>query len=81
MIPRKASKTVDLQKRVASNLRRSRLALNISQEQLADICGYHRTYIGAIERAERNITLNTLAALATALHLEPIELLSDHEIN
>lgn len=78
MIPRKAPST-DLQKLVAENLRRFRQQLHISQEQLADICGYHRTYIGAIERGERNITLGTLSALATALNVSPIEMLSAHE--
>ena len=78
MIPRKAPST-DLQKLVAENLRRFRQKLQISQEQLADVCGYHRTYIGAIERGERNITLSTLSALSTALNVSPIEMLSVHE--
>lgn len=78
MIPRKAPST-DLQKLVAENLRRFRQNLHISQEQLADICGYHRTYIGSIERGERNITLTTLGSLATALNVTPCEMLVGHE--
>lgn len=78
MIPRKTPSS-DLQKLVAENLRRFRQRLHVSQEQLADICGYHRTYIGAIERGERNITLSTLCALSTALNVTPTEMLSSHE--
>lgn len=55
-----------------------RLRLGLSQEEFADICGYHRTYIGSIERSERNITVLTLEALASALNIEPYELLRDH---
>ena len=52
---------------VAANVRRLRLARRWSQETLAERCGLHRTYIGAIERGEGNITLHTLARLAQAL--------------
>ena len=52
---------------VAANVRRLRLARGWSQEVFADRCGLHRTYIGAIERSEGNITLRTLARLAEAL--------------
>ncbi len=44
------------------------------------MCGLHRTYIGAIERGERNITLSTLLKLADALDCEPSELLPTREI-
>ena len=40
---------------------------NLSQEQLADIAGVHRTYIGMIERAEKNITLCNIERIAKAL--------------
>ena len=52
---------------VAANVRRLRLAKRWSQEEFADKCELHRTYIGAIERGEGNITLRTLAKLAEAL--------------
>jgi len=61
---------------VAENIRSRRQALGISQEALADRCNLHRTYIGAIERAERNITINTLARVAQALGCTPIDLLA-----
>ncbi|MDQ6704148.1 MAG: helix-turn-helix transcriptional regulator [Pseudomonadota bacterium] len=64
---------------IATNVRRKRAALGLSQEQFADLAGYHRTYIGSIERAERNITISTLSALAEALNISVIELLSDSD--
>lgn len=60
---------------LAENLRRERRALRLTQEQFASRCGLHRTYIGAIERGERNITLQTLQTVATALDMEPSTLL------
>lgn len=67
--------TSDLPKIVGENVKARRLRLGFSQEELADICGYHRTYIGSIERAERNITICTLESIATALGTSPQELL------
>jgi transcriptional regulator with XRE-family HTH domain len=69
----------NLQTIVAANVRRQRLAIGLSQEELADVCGYHRTYIGAIERGERNITLLTLDSLAQALKLNVTDLLVTHD--
>jgi transcriptional regulator with XRE-family HTH domain len=60
---------------VAANVKDRRLRLGLSQEELADICGYHRTYVGSVERAERNITLSTLEALAEALGVTATDLL------
>ncbi len=62
---------------VAANLKRFRAKKEWSQEELADRCGLHRTYIGAIERGERNITLNTLFDISTALGISPAELISE----
>ena len=50
---------------------------NLSQEQLAEIAGLHRTYIGMIERAEKNVTLINIEKLSKALNVE-IELLFTH---
>lgn len=47
---------------------------NLSQEQLADLAGVHRTYIGMIERAEKNITLCNIEKIAKALKVEIKEL-------
>jgi transcriptional regulator with XRE-family HTH domain len=48
----------------------------LSQEQLAHIADVHRTYIGMIERAEKNITLMNIQKIATALNVPIIELLN-----
>ena len=61
---------------VAVNLRRLRLQRKWSQEHCAEKCGLHRTYIGAVERGERNITLATLDNIAAALGVSPVELLT-----
>jgi transcriptional regulator with XRE-family HTH domain len=61
---------------VAENLRRLRLERQWSQEDCAEKCGLHRTYIGAVERGERNITLATLDIIAGAFGVSPAELLT-----
>ena len=60
---------------VAKNLKRLRLQRNWSQEDCAEECGLHRTYIGAVERGERNITLATLDGIAEAFGVSVQELL------
>ena len=66
---------------VAINLRLLRRARGLSQEELAEICGLHRTYVGAIERCERNITLSTLEKLAESLDVSPLILLQSPSNN
>ena len=61
---------------VAQNLRLLRLQRKWSQEDCAEECGLHRTYIGAVERGERNITLATLDTIAAAFGISPVELLT-----
>ncbi|MDB5497293.1 MAG: putative transcriptional regulator [Phenylobacterium sp.] len=58
-----------------ANVRRLRKAARYSQEGFADACGLHRTYIGAIERAEKNVSLDNIERIASALTLEPWMLL------
>ncbi|MHB1794578.1 MAG: helix-turn-helix domain-containing protein [Acidobacteriaceae bacterium] len=62
---------------LAYNLRAFRAERGWSQEEFADRCGLHRTYIGAIERGERNVTLNTLNNIASALEISSAELISE----
>ena len=50
-----------------------RLSRKLSQEQLALKCGFNRTYIGTLERAEKSATVNTIYRLAEGLEVEPKE--------
>ncbi len=59
-----------------ANLRRIRKSTGLSQEDLADRAGLHRTYISSIERAERNISLENIFRLAEALDVDPGDLLN-----
>ena len=52
------------------NVREARKKLGISQDVLAVKAGLHRTYIGAVERGERNITLVNAQKIAVALNVE-----------
>jgi len=53
--------------RLGQNIKRERLARGLSQEELAARAGMHRTYVGAVERGERNISVVSLLRLAMAL--------------
>lgn len=57
------------------NVQRLRKSKGLSQEQLAEIAGLHRTYIGMIERAEKNITLINIKKIAVALNVKLTDLL------
>jgi transcriptional regulator with XRE-family HTH domain len=59
----------------AFRLRETRMAKGLSQEALADEAGLHRTYVGSVERGERNISLVNVERLAKALNLTVCELL------
>lgn len=67
----------ELQKALGRNLRKRREELGLSQEKFADQLGYHRTYAGALERGERNVSLKSLEHLATLLDVDPLDLLRD----
>ncbi len=64
---------------LSRNIRRFRKDLNISQEELEEMCGLHRTYVGSVERGERNVTLSTLEAFSTVLGVSVAELLTERE--
>lgn len=68
----------------AQNVRRFRTDAGISQEELAVRAGLHRTYISSVERAQRNVSLENICALASALGCDPRDLLgpgTDEEIS
>lgn len=67
----------ELQRIVGKNLRAYRLERGFSQEAFADHMGVHRTYFGAVERGERNLTLKTLEKIADFLDVDPRTLLDD----
>lgn len=64
----------DVRQEFGKRVRTLRLAAGISQEELADKAGLHRTYVGSVERGERNIALENIYALARALGVEVSEL-------
>lgn len=61
---------------LATNVRRLRQSAGLSQELLADRAGLHRTYISSIERAERNVSLENIFALAEGLGVSASDLLA-----
>jgi len=60
-----------------NKVRKERTKLGLSQERLAAKAGVHRTYIGMIERAEKNITLESIEKVAKALNLKLSDFFSD----
>ncbi len=69
----------DLQRAVGYNLRAYRQARSLSQEAFADELGVHRTYMGGIERGERNLTLKSLERIASQIDIDPLALLQSPE--
>lgn len=60
---------MDIRRRVGQNVRKFRLAQGWSQEEFADECGLHRTYVSGVERGVRNPTVTVLQKLAKALKI------------
>lgn len=61
----------------AKRIREERKKLGISQEELAERAGVHRTYIGMIERAEKNITIENIYKIAKGLRIDVTNLFVD----
>ena len=64
---------------LGNNLKKYRQKLGVSQEALAELCGLHRTYVGAVERGERNVSLLNIVSIARALKILPSKLLEGVE--
>lgn len=60
----------DLKSVLGARIRKERKSREWSQEQLAEVCGMHWTYIGQVERGERNLTLQSIHAIAKALDMK-----------
>jgi transcriptional regulator with XRE-family HTH domain len=64
----------DVRIRFGTAIRNRRQRLGVSQEEFADICGLDRTYIGGIERGERNVALVNIEKIAKGLRISVSEL-------
>jgi transcriptional regulator with XRE-family HTH domain len=71
----KSKPTLSARTVLARNLRQLRAQKRLSQEALADLAGLHRTYVGSVEREERNISLDNIEQLANALEVAIPDLL------
>ena len=65
----------DLQQKVGRNIRSYRQRRGLSQEAFAEVLGVHRTYMGGLERGERNLTLRSLERIAEQMGVEVEELM------
>jgi transcriptional regulator with XRE-family HTH domain len=74
------TETLNARQRLASQLLLRRKIFDLSQEALADLAGLHRTYVGSIERCERNVSIDNIEKLASALHTDIAELLAKPDI-
>ena len=66
-----------LKKIFSNNVRKYRIKQNLSQEELAEKAGVHRTYIGSVERGERNITINVMEKICVALGIPITDLFKE----
>jgi transcriptional regulator with XRE-family HTH domain len=69
-------KTVNLREILSLNIKAFRAKEGISQDEFAARCGLHRTYIGSVERQERNVTLETLNQLSVSMGVSAADLLT-----
>ena len=58
-------------RQLGDSIRRHRTALDVSQEKFAELCGLHRTYIGQVERGEKNVSFVNIVRISTAVKLKP----------
>lgn len=74
MVAQKAARRI-----LADNLRKLRESANISQEEFAELCGLHRTYISDIERGNRNVSIDNIERIARVFYISVSELLKESE--
>ncbi len=67
----------EVRRRFGESVRAARLAAGMSQEALAEQAGLHRTYVGGVERGERNVSLVNITALARGLSVPPSALFAN----
>lgn len=72
---------MDIIKVFGSNVKAYRQRIGLSQEEFAEKCGMHRTYISAIECFRRSISLENIQKIADALEIEPYQLLLENREN
>ena len=73
---RPKGKPKDGRRLVGENIHRLRKEQSLTQEALAEIAGLHWTYVGSVERQERNVSIDNICRLAWALRVEPRDLLA-----
>lgn len=64
-------------RRLGARVRERRLARGLTQAELAERCELHRTFIGSVERGERNLSILNLRLIARSLRIRPAELIPD----
>lgn len=69
----------DLRNTVGDRIRAIRKAKGLTQQQLAELSNLDDAYIGAVERGERNFSIDTLEKIVTALKIQPTELFQNHD--
>ncbi len=67
-------------RQIGDRVRERRAAMNLTQAQLGQQCGLHRTFIGSVERGERNVAVLSLRKIATALRTTPAALLAEEGV-
>lgn len=72
---------MDIIKVFSTNVKRYRISLGLSQEQFAEKCGLHRTYISSIERFQRNVSLENIQKISSALGVEAYRLFMEDNID
>jgi transcriptional regulator with XRE-family HTH domain len=76
-VPTKSAKNLRARRSLGTAIKRMRAQKGLSQEALATACGLHRTYVGGIERGERNVSIDNIERISIALGCTVAELLSE----